>query len=51
MPEENVWNKGDPVRGTRWRDATFYSQRRTLRGTRRRDEIQVKDQLCISWIL
>uniref|UniRef100_A0A915PEL6 Uncharacterized protein n=1 Tax=Meloidogyne floridensis TaxID=298350 RepID=A0A915PEL6_9BILA len=41
MPEENVWNKGDPVRGTRWRDATFYSQRRTLRGTRRRDEIQV----------
>uniref|UniRef100_A0A915LV99 Uncharacterized protein n=1 Tax=Meloidogyne javanica TaxID=6303 RepID=A0A915LV99_MELJA len=26
MPEENIWNKGDPVRGTRWRDEKFYPQ-------------------------
>uniref|UniRef100_A0A914KPD5 Uncharacterized protein n=1 Tax=Meloidogyne incognita TaxID=6306 RepID=A0A914KPD5_MELIC len=26
MPEENIWNKGDPIRGSRWKDEKFYSE-------------------------
>ncbi|CAK5077856.1 unnamed protein product [Meloidogyne enterolobii] len=26
IPEENVWHKGDSVRGARWRDDKFYSE-------------------------
>nr|CAD2174553.1 unnamed protein product [Meloidogyne enterolobii] len=37
MPEENVWVKGDPVRGTRWREDKFCPQKRR--------KMEVKDHL------
>jgi len=37
MPEENIWNKGDPVRGTRVRDGKFFPQKR--------GKMEVKDHL------
>ena len=30
-PEENEWNRGDSVRGTRWKDDTFFVIEKKLR--------------------